>query len=82
MVDVSGASTEYLQPLAAYYQQELGGGEQLVVGVDQGLKTARDYEVQALGTTVVVDRDGIIHFRDQQTTPSEILDAVVQEALG
>lgn len=82
VVDVSGATAEYLEPLTDYYQEELGGGDQLVVGVDQGLKTAVDYEVQALGTTVVVDREGNIVFRDQETTPFEMLDAVVREALG
>lgn len=82
VVDVSGTTAENLEPLTAYYQEELGGGDHLVVGVDQDLKTALDYEVQALGTTVVVDREGRILFRDQQTTSSETLDAVVQEALG
>lgn len=82
VVDVSGATAEYLEPLTDYYQEELGGGDRLVVGVDQELKTALDYEVQSLGTTVVVDQEGRILFRDQETTPFETLNRVVREALG
>lgn len=65
-----------------YYRGELGGGPHLYAGdTDGGI--ARAYDVQALGTTFVIDPRGRIAFRDIDPPASTLISAVqrsLQEA--
>lgn len=80
IVDVSGAPLDQAGAIAAYYREQLGGGEQLIYALDPEVEAVSAYEVRALGTTVVLDAEGTVRFRDERTTTTETLRAAVEDA--
>lgn len=80
IVDVSGAPLDQADAIAAYYAEQLGGGPDLVYALDPEAEAFRDYEVRALGTTVVLDTEGIVRFRDERTSSVEQLSAALDKA--
>ncbi len=42
----------------------------------------QQFRVYSLGTTVIIDREGLISYRDDGATPYEVLLAEVKEVLG
>jgi peroxiredoxin len=76
LVDLSGGP---IREAAAYYRS-LGGGGFLYAG-DRNFRVATRYGVFALGTTVVVDPQGIVRFLDVQATSPDRLLREVRRAL-
>lgn len=68
------------EEILEYYQGYLAGGDHLYAE-DVDFVVAQRYEVISLGTTVLVDRQGRVAFRDEGLTPASDLLAVVEEAL-
>lgn len=77
LIDIGGVSAE---EVIDYYRGELGGGDHLYA-VDEGFRVARLYDVLALGTTVIVDRAGVLSYRDAGVTSAAILEREVRKAL-
>lgn len=69
------------QEAADYYRGELGGADHLYAG-DRGFALAERYEVRELGTTVIIDRRGVISFRDAGVTDPDVLKEEIQRALN
>jgi len=73
VLDVSGMPRD---KIAGYYQG-LGAGELLLYAPDERLQVARQYQVQYLGTTIVLRGDGKEAYRDGEGTQlAELIDAV------
>lgn len=77
VLDVGGGSPEE----ALEYYRSVGGGDYLYA-MDRGFRVSQRYEVFTLGATVIVDPAGVVSFRDPGTTPPEVLEREVREALG
>ena len=77
LVDLGGGA---LDQAAAYYRS-LGGADYMY-GTDPGFRLAKQYQVVALGTTVIVDPAGTVTFRDEVSTPPAVLDRALQKALA
>lgn len=78
LLDLGGLGDE---EILDYYRNYLEGGDHLYAAdVDYAVGGA--YEVVSLGTTVVIDRQARIAYRDEGLTPVADLLAVVNEALG
>lgn len=60
----------------AVFRKQAGGGEHLWA-VDREGVAIRSYQVQTLDTTVVIDRNGRVAYRDERITDYETLAAVV-----
>lgn len=78
LIDIGGVSAD---EVVRYYRGELGGGDHLYA-VDEGFKVATAYKVLALGTTVIVGRDGVVTYRDSGVTQADLLLREVREALA
>lgn len=78
LIDIGGVSAE---EVISYYRGQLGGADHLYA-VDEGFRVATLYKVLALGTTVIVDRAGIISYRDAGVTSPAVLEREVREALA
>lgn len=76
IVDVSGAPSEQFPSVIDRYR-ELGGGDRLLYSFDPEYEAVRAYDVRALGTTVVVDADGLVTFRDEQASSAVTLQEAV-----
>lgn len=74
LIDIGGVPPE---EVIAYYKGELGGADHLYAA-DAGFKVASLYDVLSLGTTIIIDADGLITYRDSGTTPA----AGMKEAIG
>lgn len=77
VLDVGGGSPE----AAVDYYRSVGGGDYLYA-MDRGFRVAQSYEVFTLGATVIVNPVGVVSFRDPATTPADVLEREVREALG
>lgn len=80
IVDISGVPPEQFPSIVAEYRDELGGGDRLVYSFDPEFEAVRAYEVHALGTTVVIGPDGLVTFRDEQTSSAAMLQEAVDAA--
>lgn len=78
LIDIGGVSAE---EVIDYYRGELGGGDHLYA-VDEGFQVSQLYKVVALGTTVIVDRDGMVTYRDTGVTNASILEREVRKGLA
>lgn len=78
LLDLGGLAGEEIHD---YYRNYLEGGDHLYAE-DVDFMVGRAYEVSSLGTTVVIDREGRIAYRDEGLTSVADLLAVVNEALG
>ncbi len=76
-LDVDQASNEQL---LAQFRDRAGG--QYLWGIDRGFRVARALGVQMLDSTVVIDREGRVAYRDGSPTPRETLRAVVETLLA
>lgn len=63
------------------YWRRIGGGDEVLFAQDTGQRAADAFHVMRLGTTVVVDREGLVTYRDSGATPYDILRAEVDKAL-
>jgi len=77
VVDLSGGPIDQ----AVAYYRSVGGGAYLY-GTDPAFRLAKQYQVVALGTTVIVDPTGTVAFRDEVTTPPAVLERSLQKALA
>lgn len=78
VIDMTGQTPE---TAAGYYRDQLGGGDHLYAG-EGGAEVLELYQVRELGTTVVIGRDGVVTFRDSETTEPALLQQRIREALG
>lgn len=76
VVDVGAITPEQ----AAQYYRSLGGGD-LAYGEDRRFRVAQAYDVFELSTTLVIDPEGLVTFRDSGFTPWETLRSEVGESL-
>lgn len=76
LVDVSGGPMDQAE---AYYRS-LGGGRYLYAA-DEGFRVMALYGAFSLGTTVVVNGEGIVSFVDSAATPPAVLVREVRRAL-
>ena len=60
---------------------ETTGAGDVIVAQDTNSTTPRDYELVALGTEVVVDREGVVVFRSDGPAGYERLRSAVDQAL-
>lgn len=77
VVDIGGGAKDE----ALAYYRSVGGGDHLYA-MDQAFRVATQYEVFSLGTTVIVDRTGVITFRDAGPTPADLLAQEIRRALA
>lgn len=77
VVDVGAITPEQ----AAEYYRSLGGGD-LAYGEDRRFRVAQAYAVIELSTTLVIDPEGLVTFRDSGFTPWETLRSEVGELLA
>lgn len=75
VLDVGGLPPD---SVAGYYQG-LGGGNHLLYAPDEDLRTAQQYGVQFLGTTVVLNGDGREVYRDGAGTREVDLVAAIED---
>lgn len=61
--------------------QRIGGGGDVLFAQDTHQRAADAFNVMGLGTTIVVDREGQVVYRDSGATPYDILRAEVDKAL-
>ncbi len=62
------------------FWKSTGAGD-VIVAQDTNSTTPRDYELVALGTEVVVDRDGLVAFRSDGPAGYQRLRSAVDQAL-
>lgn len=77
VVDVGGGPIEE----AVRYFRSVGGGDYLYAA-DPGFRVATSYEVLALGTTVIVDDEGIVRYVDSEPTSADVMSREVRGALS
>lgn len=76
VLDVGGLPPD---EVAGYYQSQ-GGSSDFRYALDDGLQVADRYQVQFLGTTIVLDRDGREAYRDGQGTREADLVSAITDA--
>lgn len=76
VIDVGGGPIEE----AVDYYRSVGGGDYLYAA-DKGFQVAKEYEVIALGTTLILDPGGIVTFRDEVPTLPDVLEREIGRAL-
>lgn len=76
-IDVDQGSNEQL---LSQFRDRAGG--HYLWGVDHGFRASRALEVRMLDSTVVIDRDGRVAYRDGSSTPRETLRAVIETLLA
>jgi hypothetical protein len=62
------------------FWQSVGGGEDVVFAEDTGQRAVAAFNVRALGTTIIVNREGRVVYRDS-APPYETLRSEVDKAL-
>lgn len=48
---------------------------------DVGGQMVKSFEVTSLGTTIIIDRQGLISYRDSGATPYEVLRSEIEKTL-
>lgn len=66
-------------PLALWkrFWRSVGGNDDVVFAEDPGRQAVRAFGVRALGTKIILDRQGQVAYRDAGPTPYETLQAAV-----
>jgi len=57
------------------------GADDVLWATDAGQGLVRLYQVLTLGTTIIIDRQGHVSYRDGGATPYEVLYSQVKEVL-
>lgn len=63
------------------FWQRVGGGEDVVFAQDTHQRAADAFNVMGLGTTIIIDRQGRVVYRDSGATPYDILRSEVDKTL-
>lgn len=77
LIDIGDVTPE---EVLAYYKGELGGADHLYAA-DLGFRVASLYEVLDLGTTIVIDANGRVTYRDAGTTSAAGMKEAIRRAL-
>ena len=68
-----------LEEWVAYWRSK-GAGD-VIWATDTDQSVVRAFQVRTLGTTIIIDRDGRISYRDDGATPYEVLKTAVMKVL-
>ena len=79
VVAVNTSSWSSLDEWVAFWKSR-GAGD-VIWASDRGLEAARAFTVTSLGTTIIIDRQGRVSYRDGGATPYETLRARIEDAL-
>lgn len=63
------------------FWQYVGGGEDVVFAKDTSRRALTAFKIRALGTTIIINRQGQVVYRDSGATPYETLRSEVDKAL-
>ncbi len=62
------------------YWRSKGAGD-VTWAVDEDLSVVREFRVLTLGTTIIIDRQGVVSYRDDGATPYEKLRSEIEDIL-
>ena len=81
MVAVNILAHRYMLDEWKGFWRSVGGGEDVLVAEDMDKRAAAALNVRELGTTIIVDREGNVAYRDWGPTAYDTLRSEVQKAL-
>ncbi len=68
-----------LEEWVAYWKSK--GANDVIWATDTDQSVVRAFQVRTLGTTIIIDRDGRISYRDDGATPYEVLKTALMKVL-